>query len=74
MITKNIGYAYPSSQLANMLDFGKSGCYYLALYDDSKPLNHNDVYFAHKDMQTVKDYSKSYTNLSWGKYSMYKGE
>lgn len=73
-ITKNIGYAYPSSQMAKMLDFGKSGCHYLAIYDDAKPVKYSDVYFAHKSLDAVIERGNQGTEAEpWGKWSMYKG-
>jgi hypothetical protein len=72
MITKNIGYAYPSSQLAKMLDFGKSGCYYLAIYDDTMSVKYSDVYFAHKNLGVVVERANQGTEQEpWGEYSMY---
>lgn len=73
-ITKNIGYAYPSSPLAKELGYNKTGCYYVAVYDDSRAITRHDVKHACYALSVSVQIIKSvYRELEYGRYSMYKG-
>lgn len=75
-ITKNIGYAYPYSQLAKGLGYNQTGCYYVAVYDDSRAITRHDVCCAAFDKAGVIAMVPSFVgkHAAWGEYSMYKGD
>lgn len=69
MKTKNIGYAYPSSFIAKAKGYNKVGCYFLAVYDESKPMSVKDIIVASYEKESVKSAANAY-DLPYGKYSM----
>lgn len=74
-ITKNIGYAYPTSPLAKELGYNQTGCYYVAVYDDSRAITRHDVCCVAFDKAAVIAMVPSFAgkHVAWGEYSMYKG-
>lgn len=72
MITKNIGYAYPTSPLAKAKGLYKSGCYYIAVYDDSRPITEHDVIYTCLTVQDAMHMIDHIVDKSipYGKYSM----
>jgi len=73
-ITKNIGYAYPTSPLAKELGYGPVGCWYIALYDDDNPIKNNNVCAAAEKREGLISLVPAFagSHVAWGKYSMHK--
>lgn len=69
MNTKNIGYAYASSPIAKHMKMNNTGCWFVAIYDDSKPMQEKDVVFASVSQLAVHDVAKLH-DYPFGKYSM----
>lgn len=69
MKTKNVGYAYPTSDIAKHMDCIKTGCYFLAVYDDSKPMDVDDIIIACNDKMVLKGIADDY-EMPYGTYSM----
>lgn len=69
MKTKNIGYAYATSDIAKHMGFNATGCYFVAVYDDSKPMTAKDVVFASNDKESVLVEADMHV-YPVGKYSM----
>jgi hypothetical protein len=69
MITKNIGYAYATSPIAEEMKMSDTGCWYLALYDDSKPMSVKDVIMAATNKEAVICAAEQY-NAPYGTYSI----
>lgn len=70
MKTKNIGYAYASSDIAQYMGFSKTGCYFVTVYDDSKPMKKTDVVFASENKEKVQDWALNIKSYPYGTYSM----
>ena len=72
-ITKTIGYAYPSSPIARAKGYNTSGCWYIAIYDESRPLSENDIAYAafyKRDVMLMVPVVVS-NHVKWGHYSMH---
>jgi hypothetical protein len=69
MITKNIGYAYATSPIAKKMKMSGTGCWFLALYDDSKPMSVKDVIMAATNKEAVICAAEQY-NAPYGTYSI----
>lgn len=64
-ITKNIGYAYPTSPLARELGYKSSGYYYLAVYDDARPITRHDVVYACLNLRDVDSFGVEPETVVW---------
>jgi hypothetical protein len=71
-ITKEIGYAYPTSIIAKQQGFSDMGCWYLAICDGDKIDLTKDIVFAHPDKFFVLAAAAHHPH-EWSAYSMHKG-
>lgn len=74
MNTKTIGYAYPTSPLAKDLGYNESGVWYIAVYDDSKPITVHDVVYASVSKNNVDTAVNHFApeDMAYGAYSFKK--
>lgn len=71
MKTKNIGYAYPSSIIANSKGFAKTGCWYLSIQNDDEYFFTGQVVYSSLEKQDVLMDAENYAE-PWGFYSMHE--
>jgi hypothetical protein len=71
---KTVGYAYPTSPIAAYRGASKAGCWYLAVFDEGKPLHERDVIYSAENKRDVLSMVNSLVpeSIAWGKYSMHE--
>lgn len=70
---KCLFYAYPSSIVANALGHKSTGCHYLFIGDEDKPISKplEGIVFSSPNAKEVLDKAAEYPE-PWGNYSMHK--
>jgi hypothetical protein len=75
---KTVGYAYPTSEIACVKGFGKSGCWYVAVLEEDTPVFEKDIVWQcqHKQdlLDTIDTANLLSSRLQWSKYSMHDKE
>lgn len=76
MNTKTLGYAYPTSPIAKYMGYNHSGCWYLAVIEELKPIKETDIVYACESKEKAIGMVKQCLpiELEWDTYSFYKGE
>ncbi len=76
MKVKSIGYAYPTSPIAEAAGFRREGCHYIAVKEAGKSLEITDLVYVCsklKDAVAMIDHAVDVT-VPYCRYSMYKPE
>lgn len=73
---KYIGYAYPTSPIAASRGASKTGCYYLAVFDEKKAMTEHDVIYSainKADVVAMVDHLVD-AAIPYNMYSMHKDD
>ncbi len=68
MQTKNIGYAYATSDIATKFK-RPNGCYFFAIYDDAKPMQVKNIVEVANDKESLFAIAALY-DIPYGTYSL----
>jgi hypothetical protein len=70
MRIKTIGWAYPFSGVAHKTGHSTTGCWYVACYDEQKPMEYSDIVFSSNDKLKVKEFAEDIADLQYSYWSL----